>query len=53
MRVNEERKELYVPDSVSLGDLAGFLNAFPEGEYKILIYGFDENTDLERNICIS
>jgi hypothetical protein len=53
MRVNEKRKEIYVPDWVSIGELAEFLNAFPEGEYKILIYGFDENTDLERFLYIS
>lgn len=41
-------KEIHVPDCVSLHDLAIFLIDYPEGEYKILIHEFNENTDIER-----
>lgn len=48
IRVDKERKEIWIPDCISLHDLAIFLMDYPEGEYKILIHEFDENTDFER-----
>ena len=53
IRVSKESKTIYVPDCVPLHDLATFLLNYPEGEYKILIHEFDEDTDIERELCVS
>lgn len=47
IKVDRDLKEIYVPDCISLHDLAIFLMDYPEGEYKILVHEFDENRDIE------
>lgn len=38
---------IYLPDNLSIGELAEILNEFPEKGYKFVIYGFDEDEDFE------
>lgn len=44
----EELKIVKIPDNMSIEELAEFLNRFPEGECKFVIYEFDEKHDSKR-----
>ena len=41
MIVNEQTREVFIADDVSLNELAIIVNMFPEGEYKFLIHESD------------
>lgn len=39
MRVDKEKKIIYISEDTPLHDIVNFLNNYEEGEYKIMIYG--------------